>query len=95
MGQVVRNYLQKSTATGVPALSGVPNGASDGGKSALVAVLPESSPRLFLVAAHEKIALGKTKGTRSWRSDEPVIHGFALKCLTGRAMPSVSNGWIG
>ena len=95
MGQVVGNYLQKSTATGVPELSGAASDASGGRNWGIVAVLPESSPRLDLVAADEVLALGKAKGTRSWRSDEPVVHGFALKCLTGRAMPSVSNGWIG
>lgn len=80
---------------GVPGLSGASEDALGGRKSGIVAVLPEIFPRLVFVAAKREIALGKAKGTRSWRGDEPVVHGFALKCLTGRAVPSVVNGRIG
>jgi hypothetical protein len=94
MGQVVRNYLQKSTAMAVPELLRAASNFSGGWKWRSVAVLPERASRLQFVAVDRKFASEMAMDARSWRSDEPVVHGFELKCLADKDKPSRVNGGV-
>lgn len=92
MGQLVGNYLRKSTVAngwgGFRAAIGVAVGV----ERTAVVVLPEISPKLPFVAADRDPSFGEVRGTPPRRSDEPVVHGFKLKCLADKAELSVSSG---
>lgn len=92
MGQLVGNYLRKSTAANVWNDFRTARVVAVGGERTAVVVLPEISPRLPFVAADADPTVDEMVFTPPRRSDEPVVHGFKLKCLADKIEPSVSSG---